>query len=555
MIENLQPTRRNVLRSGVAMATASFLPGRAVAIGLDRRARGVVRTPDGAGLAGVLVTNGRDIARTDANGRYELPLDGDVIISVIKPAGYAPPVDPLTRQPRFYYIHQPQGTPAEFNMAFAGLAPTGPLPASVDFVLTPQNEPDAYEAILFADPQPETHAEVDFIRDGVVPGLVGTRAAFGVTLGDIVGDNLGLYDRLNQIIGQIGAPWYNVPGNHDLNFESPNDRYARETYKRIFGPTHYAFAYGKALYIMLNNVVYGGADASGPLNESPYGDGISREQLAFVANLLAQTPADTLIVLGMHVPLRSWRGADGREMAVDDCAELLKLLGDRPCVSFSGHTHMSEHRYIHLDAKSAPHHHQVLATVSGSWWSGPYDRRGVAIADACDGSPSGYYILSVNGTTCETRFQSANEARERQVRAVLCEKLPDEYRSKVAAKLRGPALSIADSGRTELVVNVFDGGPRTRVSCSIGKGQALEMARENRADPFVASVYARNRSSIKPWVNAENSSHVWSAALPNDLPAGVHRLDIVATDEFGRTHRDHLVFEVMGQTELLAMRG
>ena len=42
-------------------------------------------------------------------------------------------------------------------------------------------------------------------------------------------DDLSLYPRLNRIIGQIGVPWYNIGGNHDLNFEAPDARiFARD---------------------------------------------------------------------------------------------------------------------------------------------------------------------------------------------------------------------------------------------------------------------------------------------------------------------------------------
>jgi hypothetical protein len=36
---------------------------------------------------------------------------------------------------------------------------------------------------------------------------------------------LSLYPRLNRIIGQIGLPWYNIGGNHDLNYEAPSAKY------------------------------------------------------------------------------------------------------------------------------------------------------------------------------------------------------------------------------------------------------------------------------------------------------------------------------------------
>ena len=56
--------------------------------------------PGNPGLAGVLVSNGRDIAVTGADGRYTLPLPEEAAIFVIKPAGFMPPVDPATNLPR-----------------------------------------------------------------------------------------------------------------------------------------------------------------------------------------------------------------------------------------------------------------------------------------------------------------------------------------------------------------------------------------------------------------------------------------------------------------------
>ena len=48
-------------------------------------------------------------------------------------------------------------------------------------------------------------------------------------------------------------------------------------------------------------------------------------------------------------------------------------------------------------------------------------------------------------------------------------------------------------------------------------------------DPFVAEFYARNPTATKPWVKAENSSHIWTARLPADLAVGAHRVLVEAT--------------------------
>ena len=99
---------------------------------------------------------------------------------------------------------------------------------------------------------------------------------------------------------------------------------------------------------------------------------------------------------------------------------------------------------------------------------------------------------------------------------------------------------------TDVLVNVFDGGPRTLVEYRINERAPVQMKRERRIDPFVREVYARNRASKKPWVRAEPSSHLWAARLPADLQAGAHCIKVRVTDEYGREHHDHLVLEVFG---------
>ena len=175
-----------------------------------------------------------------------------------------PPLEPETNLPRFYRHHQPKGSPPELNLTFEGLAPTGPLPASVDFALRRQDEPNAFDVVMVTDPQPETGAEVDFIREDLIQALAGVDAKFGLTAGDIMFDDLSLFPRSNAIIGTIGLPWWNIGGNHDLNFEAPDRKYSRETFKRFFGPNYYAFFYAKTLFLMLDDVDYLGFDPHKP---------------------------------------------------------------------------------------------------------------------------------------------------------------------------------------------------------------------------------------------------------------------------------------------------
>jgi hypothetical protein len=556
------PSRREVVLGGAAAAISSVLlpidrvlgaegAGTVSGIVYENRSGGVRRQVGDPGVPGVLVSNGREVVKTDADGRYTLPIADESIIFVIKPTGYAVPVDE-EMLPRFYYIHQPAGSPQSLNLRFHGIAPTGPLPDSVDFPLTKVDEPQTFDVIVFTDPQPESQAEVDFIRDDVVNGLIGVKAAFGMTTGDMMFDDLSLYPRLNRIIGQIGLPWYSIGGNHDLNFEAPNAKYSRETLKRIFGPTYYAFEYGGALFLMLDNVDYLGFDPKQPHSGGKYQGRVGETQLTFIANLLKEHPADKPVVACMHIPLRNYLDPDDPAVNTIDRGDFLKLLAGRPnTISLSGHTHTTEHHYFTAEdgyAGASPHHHHVMTAVSGSWWSGPYDHRGIAVADSRDGSPNGFHILSIDGQKCSTRFQPANEPNARQMRIVLDSEFhrdnKEVYRDFRMGQLLGSPIPRESAFATNVIVNFFDGGPRTSVEYRIGKREPVKMDRVVRPDPFVEEVFARNEATKKPWVKAEPSSHIWSARLPADIEAGTHTIVVRVIDEYDREHRDHLVVEL-----------
>lgn len=533
------------LRSSIATAQTSVLTARGLVYDAAKVAQGA--KAETVGLPGVLVSNGRDIVRTDQDGRYALAVADEDIIFVVKPAGYALPHD-ADNIPRFSYIHHPSGTPPELALRYRGIAPTGPMPASIDFGLTPRFEPDAFEAILFTDPQPESPIELGHVRDTAVARVLGTSAAFGITTGDILFDDLSFYGRSNRIIGRIGVPWFHIGGNHDLNFEAADARYSRETFKQVFGAPYYAFHHGKALFLMLDNVHYLGA-ASGK------GDGIGRyegrigeRQLAFIANVLTETPRDRLVVVAMHIPLFTDLDPNDPRQNTTNRDALLALLEGRRVVSIAGHTHTTEHHY-----PRDSHHHHVLTAVSGSWWSGPSVRTGIPSADSRDGTPNGFHMLSIDGDRYVTRYRSAQGEPDEAMRIMLesqfrggAAEVLKEYRP--TQTLRSP-IALESVPATDLVVNVFDGGPKTRVAYTIGDGEAIPMTRRRRPDPFVAELFLRYPDTRKPWVKAEPSSHIWTARLPETLLAGTHCITVRVRDEYDRPLQSSMLIEVLAGSE------
>ena len=505
---------------------------------------------DEGGVPGVRVTNGTEVVLSDDNGQYELTVDGDTVVFITKPAGYSVPVD-ADQLPQFFYIHRPNGSPSNFR--YPGVDPTGPLPERIDFPITRAAEPEEFDVLLFADPQPQTDVELAYIRDDVVSELIGTEAKFGLTMGDILFDDLSMFARYNRLIAQIGRPWYNVPGNHELNFEATSDELSLETFTRVYGPRYYSFEYANAVFIVLDNVIYSGAvqpTRENIMGRGSYAGGIDPDQLTWITNELSHVPTDKLVFLAMHVPLSTEAGvAPGIHTA--NGGAVLQLLADHPHVySVAGHMHSTVHSYLNEEAELDPDgrfHHHVLSTVSGSWWSGPFDERGIPTSVQTDGTPNGYHVLTVDGVSPTVRFKAAGHPDSYQMRILFDRAFHssgvDSLRDFRPGELFDSRMTESHTASTRIYVNLFDGGPKSTVQFRIDDGEFQAMTRQPALDPHFQELAARHPDSVKSFITQFPSYHLWLAPMPA-LSAGSYVFEVQATDEFGRLHTAHRVLEI-----------
>ncbi len=475
------------------------------------------------GIAGIRVSNGADLVKTDSQGRYEITVDDDDIVFVVKPRGWQVPLG-KNNLPQFFYIHKPAGSPANFK--FAGVDPTGPLPKSIDFPLHRQDEPEKFKAILFGDPQPRNITEVEYIAHDVIEQIVAEEAhgaAFGVTLGDIVFDDLSIMEPLNQAIALIGIPWYNVIGNHDLNLDAADDEGSDETFERIYGPSYYSFDYGPTHFLVLDNVTWVGAHDG---KKAHYHGGLGQRQMQFIRNDLAMIPEDQLVVLLMHIPLGEMKDRQG----------LYRLIEKRPAtVSISAHTHFMEHRFIGKeDGWMGPekHHHIVNVTVCGSWWRGKKDERGIPHATMSDGGPNGYSIMEFDGDRYSLSIRAASR--------------PADYQMHIYAP---ESVRQADLKTTVVTANVFNGSSRSQVSMRMDRrGDWKKMEQIRVADPaFVAEKSRETALKDRTWTElpgAHPTPHMWRGMLPTDLNAGTHLIEIRSVDMSKKEHIDHRTIRV-----------
>jgi hypothetical protein len=518
---------------------------------LDANSNGT-RDSGEAGLADVFVSNGRTLVKTDATGRYTLPVSADTTLFVVKPRNFMTSLDPQLALPRFYYHHKPAGT-NDKGFIFRGIAPTGPLPASVDFPLYPRPEGEKFDVALFGDPQPYTTSETTFYARDVVSefaGLSGT--AFGVALGDLVGDNLDLFKPYAQANAVAGFPWYNVLGNHDLNFESPNDADSDSTFRAFFGPSTYFFQHGRAHFIVLNNVFWPGHRgyrADGWPRRGHYLGRIRPEHLDLIRAYVSAIPRDDAVVVLSHIPMIGMKDGDGPAPATQpvepptpEFPQLLDILsGHRHTFSASAHTHIQRTYVIgkgegFAGPDGAVHIHHNASTIAGTWYAGEPDERGIPLAMQRDGTPRGYLVASFDGPRFAVRYQGIG--------------LP------ASEQMRIDAPDIAVAGREiEIAANVFNASERStarmRWSGPVEEKGWRPMTRQRRVDPLYAAMQAR---SVE-WARQQPGRRALSApagtdkhfvaTLPLDLPPGLYRVEVETTDVYGHVYRSFRAVRVV----------
>ena len=481
------------------------------------------------GITEVAVSNGTDVALTDVSGKYRLPAGDDCIVFVIKPTGYQTALDTFNL-PQSYYLHKPAGSPDSF---YKGVEPTGALPASVDFALYKYDEPETFTALLFGDTQPYNEQELEYLRRGIIAEAQNIRgAAFGITLGDLVGDRLDLHHPYKQAIRQTGLPWYNVMGNHDMNYDATEDRLSDESFEACFGPNNYAFNYGKAHFIVLDDILY-----PHPLTGKGYWGGLRDDQLTFVANDLAHVPHDRLIVVSMHIPLIDSEGEEAFRDA--DRQALYGLLKDYPDVLFlSAHTHIQTQHVIGKAQgvdREKPIHEYNVGTTCGDWFSGILDDKGIPVSTMRDGTPAGYAFLRIDGNRYVLDYKVTGKPNDYQLSL---------YHPKTVPFRRSTSASLS--------ADFFMGSPEDTVEYRIDEGAWMKMQRAKEFDPAYYR-YVQDWDYLEHLVpgrrpsNPVICSHLWKVRIPTALPVGEHRIEVRAKDRFGRVHTARSAYRIEEQ--------
>jgi hypothetical protein len=324
----------------------------------------------------VVISDGRSVVTTNSSGEFELNSSTDrdfVFVSV--PAGFE--FKKLANGSSDFFLKIDK-TKTDQNLYF-DLKKVASSDENHHFLLLSdtqiQNEYEANQLLTVA--APDVKKTIQTIND---PNI------FGIGCGDLVFDRLELFNEYNQSVQLYDIPFFQVIGNHDMDFGVRSDEWSNQTFKGHYGPTYYSWNRGEIHYVVLDDVFYLGTS-------SKYIGYIPEEQLAWLEQDLAQVEKGKTVVVALHIPtftgaVNRYPDRDTLGGTVSNREYLYRLLEGYQVHLLSGHTHFNDNM---ITGNIYEHCH---GTVCGAWWSGPI---------CFDGTPNGYAIYEAKGS--EIRWQ------------------------------------------------------------------------------------------------------------------------------------------------------
>ncbi len=251
----------------------------------DANANGI-RDVSEHGIAGVMVSNQRDVVTTDSLGRFDIPRGTTGIVFVSVPDG--------------------------FRSSGKFWQPTTATVALLDFGLSRQRQSRTFTFVHASDSHisPKNVERFRHFR-GLADSL---NASFVLMGGDLIYDAMSQSEARSRSFFDLYAtetksfrtPMWAVPGNHDhygiiptsSHADPNNPLYNRGMYRQYLGPDYYSFTYGGVHFIGLNTI--------SPDDSAYYGD-VDSVQMAWLKRDLAHVKAETPVVTFNHIPFfSSW---------------------------------------------------------------------------------------------------------------------------------------------------------------------------------------------------------------------------------------------------------
>jgi len=466
------------------------------------------------GLPGIRVSDGVRIVTSDEQGRYELGVEGVRSSFVIKPAGFRA-VLRADGLPDTWRVLQ-QDAPA--RLRYGGVPQAVPTCKDYPLQRDAGASPDL-DVLLFGDPQPKNLTDIGYYERDIVEPLIGkTPAGLGMSLGDIVNDDLSLYPALKAVDARLGLPWLHVPGNHDVDFDAAGDEDSLQSFRQAFGPDTYAWEEAGANFIVLDDVIYQ------PGHKPAYIGGLREDQFEFLEAYLASVSRHRLLVVSVHIPFFDDGEGGAETFRRADRERLFALLQRFPRVLLlSAHSH-AQKTLRHTAATgwhgAQPLHEFNLGAACGAYWSGVPDAAGIPASTMADGTPNGYALLHVGAGDYQLRWYPARGDETAQI---------GRHAPRGLRRNAHPAHGVFP--------NSHMGDAASKLEFRIDGGDWRPMTRVLRPDPaMVAENIADDRATVLRGYDrspeAEPSTHLWRGVLTTTLPVGEHRVEVRTIDRW-----------------------
>jgi len=486
-------------------------------------------TCDGAGVPGVLISDGIEIVKTDANGNYKLQSGKKwKYVFMITPSGYEPAA--LGFLPK---IHEPLKADVETQ-------------EEVNFTLE-KSQNDNYTLLVCGDIHlarrtgdlAQFEKVAGFMNEAIAqaPGKV-----YALTLGDMTWDmywianNYGFEDYIQTMNSYFpSTTFFHTMGNHDNEMEVGGDFDKALKYTENLTPDYYSFNLGQVHYIVMDNMDFTGVEP-GQDNRSKYAKNFTAEQLEWLKKDLSYVDKSTPVFVTAHEPLARPSGLEWKEQLNGKDADLDTFIGlfDGYNVRFlSGHTH----NIFNKTWTPTFVEHNSGAICASWWWSG-YHTPGIHIAQ--DGAPGGFTVWDVKGTEFTHYYQAALQPREYQFRAYDMNKVKEVITADRSSAEGYPKYynHIQSYGDNVILVNVWDYDEDWKVEIS-ENGVPLNVTEVGVYDPLhieAMTIPRFNKNSGTTTFSTAKWLHFFQAtASAADTPVTVK-----VTDRYGNVFTEEM---------------
>lgn len=369
---------------------------------------GQVISSGGLPIEGVVVSDGFNCTKTDADGRYALTSDLSLrrFIFISVPAEYEIPAS--------------HGLPEFFKRI-----DRFQKEVKADFVLQPRLVPATRHTLFVqGDPQIKNYGvdgSAEAYASVVIPDMIRMRKGvetpcYGINLGDLVYNDMNAFPTYLDNTERVDLTTFHVIGNHDHDQTTIlNDSLGTVYYEMYLGPTCYSVNIGEVHYVFLDDILYDRKDAS-----KLYTLGLSDDITHWLREDLSFVPDDKTVMICAHAQMfKKRKSFSTRNRNYADYRELLSRF--KHVYSWAGHNHLT-YIYDYVPSEQQPIGNLTAITVARSTGALRLNK-GINT----DGTPQGYMIVDVNGEEVSWYYHSCGLDRSEQMRVYPPARTQSEY--------------------------------------------------------------------------------------------------------------------------------